>query len=112
MLAEYLGILLLLGCALALPALALAVSRAWAPRSSPRARHDAPDPMPPRGRQAVRFHLVAVLFLVFNVGLVLVLPWAVRFRSLGSDGALAVACFGATFVVALVYHWRKRGLDC
>lgn len=64
-----------------------------------------------RGRFAVKFYVVALLFIVFDVEAVFVYPWAVKFRQLGWFGYTEMLVFAATLVVALVYVWKKGALD-
>lgn len=64
-----------------------------------------------RGRFAVKFYVVALLFIVFDVEAVFLYPWAVKFRELGWFGYAEMAVFAATLVVALAYVWKKGALD-
>lgn len=64
-----------------------------------------------RGRFAVKFYVVALLFIVFDVEAVFLYPWAVKFRDLGWFGYAEMAVFAATLVVGLVYVWKKGALD-
>jgi NADH-quinone oxidoreductase subunit A len=64
-----------------------------------------------RGRFAVKFYVVALLFIVFDVEAVFLYPWAVKFRELGWFGYGEMAVFAATLVVGLVYVWKKGALD-
>ena len=68
---------------------------------------------PARRRFNVRFYIVAMTFLVFDVEIVFLYPWAVTFSSLSDDSGLAVlflgrvAFFILTSIIAFVYAWRK-----
>ena len=62
-------------------------------------------------RFPVRFYLVAVSFLLFDVEAVFLIPWAVQFRVLGWFGFIAASIFLAILVLGLVYEWRKGGLE-
>lgn len=72
-----------------------------------------------RERVNVKFYLVAILFLVFDIEAVFIYPWAVAFSDAvrGTGSVPAVVAFGAMLsfvgiiVVALVYAWRKGALD-
>lgn len=76
---------------------------------------------PPMGgakdRFAVKYYLVALFFLVFDVEVVFLLPWAVEYRRLLADPALGifalleVLLFIAVLAVGLVYVWKRRALD-
>jgi NADH-quinone oxidoreductase subunit A len=63
-----------------------------------------------RQRFAVKFYVVALLFIVFDVEAVFLYPWAVNFKLLGWFGFIEMAIFAATLVVGLIYVWRKGAL--
>ena len=65
----------------------------------------------PRQRFAVKFYLVAILFVVFDVEAMFFYPWAVVFRELGVPGLLAMAVFTVPLVVGLFYEWMKGALE-
>ena len=64
-----------------------------------------------RQRFAVKFYVVALLFIVFDVEAVFLYPWAVNFQALGWFGYMTMLVFAATLVVGLVYIWKKGALD-
>ena len=64
-----------------------------------------------RQRFAVKFYVVALLFIVFDVEAVFLYPWAVNFKLLGWFGYATMALFAATLVVGLVYVWKKGALS-
>jgi NADH-quinone oxidoreductase subunit A len=64
-----------------------------------------------RGRYSVRFFLVAMLFVIFDVETVFLFPWAVRYRQLGWFGIAEAGVFLAFLVVGYVWVIRKRVLD-
>lgn len=64
-----------------------------------------------RQRFAVKFYVVALLFIVFDVEAVFLYPWAVNFRALGWFGYNVMAVFAATLVVGLIYVWKKGALN-
>ena len=64
-----------------------------------------------RQRFAVKFYVVALLFIVFDVEAVFLYPWAVNFRALGLFGYMTMAVFASTLVAALAYIWKKGALD-
>lgn len=63
------------------------------------------------GRFSVKFYLTAILFIVFDVEVVFMYPWAVVFRQLGWAGFTAMAIFLAVAALGLVYEWRKGALQ-
>ena len=67
---------------------------------------------PARGeRFTVKFYVVAMLFIIFDIETIFLFPWAVAFRELGLFGLVEMAVFIGLVFVAYVYVWRKGGLD-
>jgi NADH-quinone oxidoreductase subunit A len=64
-----------------------------------------------RERFSMKFYVVAILFIVFDVETVFLLPWAVEMRSLGGAGFAAAMIFVFILTVGLVYEWRKGALE-
>jgi NADH-quinone oxidoreductase subunit A len=64
-----------------------------------------------RDRFDVKFYLLALLFVVFDVEAVFMYPWAVSLGDLGWSSFVLMAVFGATLVVGLVYVWKKGAID-
>jgi NADH-quinone oxidoreductase subunit A len=64
-----------------------------------------------RQRFAVKFYVVALLFIVFDVEAVFLYPWAVNFQDLRWFGYVEMLVFAATLVVGLVYIWKKGALS-
>src|ERR1035438_2806765 len=60
-----------------------------------------------RGRYTVRFYIVAILFVIFDVETVFLFPWAVRFRALGMFGLMEMVVFLAFLVVGYIWVWKK-----
>jgi NADH-quinone oxidoreductase subunit A len=60
---------------------------------------------------SVKFYLTAILFVVFDIEVVFVYPWAIHFKELGWMGLLSMFGFLGVIVVALVYVWRKGALE-
>jgi NADH-quinone oxidoreductase subunit A len=67
------------------------------------------DPMVERF--PVRFYLVAMLFVIFDVEVILFFPWAVSFRSFPAFSLIAMSVFVGLLLVAFVYEWRNGGLE-
>ena len=70
-----------------------------------------PSPGSARQRFAVKFYVVALLFIVFDVETVFLYPWAVKFRELGWFGYGEMFVFAVTLVIGLAYVWKKGALD-
>jgi NADH-quinone oxidoreductase subunit A len=64
-----------------------------------------------RDRFGVKFYVVALLFIVFDIEAVFLFPWAVLFTELGWAGYVEMLIFVATLVVGLAYVWKKGVLD-
>ncbi len=70
------------------------------------------DPLSaPKGRLAIRFYLIAILFILFDVELVFLDPWAVVYRDLGTLGLIEMGVFGGILMVGFVYAWDNGALD-
>jgi NADH-quinone oxidoreductase subunit A len=66
----------------------------------------------PRGeRFSVKFYVVAMLFIIFDIETIFLFPWALTFRQLGLFGLGEMAVFIGLVFVAYVYVWKKGGLD-
>ncbi len=64
-----------------------------------------------RARFSVKFYMVAISFIIFDLEMIFLIQWAVEMRYLGWEGFIAVSIFTAILVVGLIYEWRKGGLD-
>jgi NADH-quinone oxidoreductase subunit A len=64
-----------------------------------------------RERFPVKFYMTAILFIVFDVEVVFLYPWAVQFRQLGWFGFVEMLVFVAVLAIALLYVWRKGALE-
>lgn len=69
-------------------------------------------PIGPGTRQMpVRFYLIAVLFILFDIEVIFLLPWAVVFRKLGFFGLIEIGVFLVILLVGYVYAWKKGALE-
>jgi len=116
MLAEYLPILMFLGVAAGLAA--AAVSASWViarqrPDSEKTSAYECGfEPFDDaRGRFDVRFYLVAILFIVFDLEIAFLFPWAVTLSDTGAFGFWSMAVFLGLLTVGFVYEWRKGALE-
>jgi len=70
---------------------------------------------PPQGdariRFSVRFYLIAMLFLIFDLEVVFLYPWAIYFRQLGVFGLVQMGIFLVILTIGYVYVWRKGALE-
>ncbi len=114
----YLGIVILLAIAAGFVALTILTSVLVGPGRYNRAKYDSyecgiePTPQPVGGgRFPVKFYLTAMLFIVFDIEMIFLIPWAVAFDSLGLFGLVEMALFIGTVFVAYAYVWRRGGLE-
>ena len=116
MLTDYLPIAVLLIIAGALAVLVVVLGHAFGPRR-PTERKSMPyeSGMRPFGpgtrRMPIRFYLVAVLFILFDIEVVFFLPWAVVFKQLGLFGLVEMFIFILILLVGYVYAWKKGALE-
>ena len=116
MLTEYLPIAVLLVISTFFAALVVILGHLFGPRR-PTARKSAPyeSGMTPFGpgtrRMPVRFYLVAVLFILFDIEVVFFLPWAIVFQKLGLFGLIEMVIFVLVLLVGYIYAWKKGALE-
>jgi NADH-quinone oxidoreductase subunit A len=59
----------------------------------------------------VRYYLVALLFIIFDLEVAFLFPWAITFRELGAFGFWAMMIFLAVLTIGFIYEWRKGALE-
>ncbi|MGQ0800488.1 MAG: NADH-quinone oxidoreductase subunit A [Pseudomarimonas sp.] len=59
----------------------------------------------------VRYYLIAILFIIFDLEIAFLFPWAVVFKDIGITALVAMAMFLASLVIGFVYVWKKGALD-
>ena len=64
-----------------------------------------------RGKFDVRFYLVAILFIIFDLEIAFLIPWAVSLKKIGLYGYLSMMFFLAVLTVGFIYEWRKGALE-
>jgi NADH-quinone oxidoreductase subunit A len=116
-LSQYLPIVILTALAFLFAVLSLGVSslvRPDRPTPAKLAPYECgiePERLPKGERFSVKFYVVAMLFIIFDIETIFLFPWAVGFRQLGLFGLVEMAVFIALVFVAYVYVWRSGGLD-
>jgi NADH-quinone oxidoreductase subunit A len=116
-LSEYLPVLVLAILAFLFAVLSLAASALLRPnrptpaKLAPYECGIEPERLPEGERFSVRFYVVAMLFIIFDVETIFLFPWAVGFRQLGLFGLVEMAIFIGLVFVAYVYVWSRGGLD-
>jgi NADH-quinone oxidoreductase subunit A len=95
----------------------VAMSTMVGPKRYNRAKLDSyecgiePTPQALSGRFPVKYYITAMLFIVFDIEIIFLYPWALAFDSMGLFGLIEMALFIGTVFVAYVYVWRRGGLD-
>ena len=95
----------------------VAMSTMVGPKRYNRAKMDSyecgiePTPQALSGRFPVKYYITAMLFIVFDIEIIFLYPWAVQFDALGWFGLVEMVVFIATVFVAYAYVWRRGGLD-
>ncbi len=117
-LSPYIPIIGLFALAAAFALFSVAIAPIVGPRRYNRAKLEAyecgiePTPQPiGGGRFPVKFYLTAMLFIIFDIEIIFLYPWAVAFDALGLFGFVEMVLFIVTIFVAYVYVWRRGGLD-
>lgn len=116
LLREYLPILIFLGLALALSALMIGASYIAA-RQRPDTEKISPyecgfDPFDDaRGKFDVRFYLVAILFIIFDLEVAFLFPWAVAFGDISMVAFWSMMVFLGVLTVGFAYEWKKGALE-
>jgi NADH-quinone oxidoreductase subunit A len=65
----------------------------------------------PGGRLAIKFYLTAILFILFDVELIFLYPWAVAYLQLGAPGLIQMAIFLGILMVGFFYAWDNGAMD-
>jgi NADH-quinone oxidoreductase subunit A len=119
-LSQYLPILLFLGVAIALssafvflPMIASRFTGTHQPNPEKLSEYECGFPAfeDPRSQFDVRFYLVAILFIIFDLEAAFIYPWAVSVFSLGWAAWISMMIFIAELALGLVYAWKKGALD-
>ena len=112
----YVPILLFLCVAAAFPLVTLLVAKVVRPSRYNRTKMDAYEcgmetAGEPRQRYSIRYYVIAVLFVVFDVETVFLFPWAVKYKALGLFGFVEMLIFLAILVFGYLYAWKKGALE-
>jgi NADH-quinone oxidoreductase subunit A len=113
---QYLPLVVLMGLAIAFGGLSFVASRLLAPRR-PSAAKQAPyecgivPTREPPERFPVSFYVVAMLFIMFDIEIIFIYPYAVERGALGAFGFWAIVVFSVVFFLTFVYEVARGGLD-
>jgi len=113
---NYVPVLLFMLVALSFPLVTLALTRMVRPNRYSSVKAEAYECgmeaiSNSRGRYAVRFYVIGVLFVVFDVETIFLFPWAVQYRVLGLFGFIEMGIFLGILVLGYVYAWKRRALE-
>jgi NADH-quinone oxidoreductase subunit A len=108
------GVMIIIATILA--SIILVISRIFGPHR-PTFRKNVPyesgmKPIGPANRRMpIKFYLVAVLFIIFDVEVIFFLPWAVAMRDLSVYGLIVMGVFTLILVIGFIYEWKKGALE-
>ena len=113
---EYVAIALMVALATIIALIAIGLGTLFGPKKESEAKSMPYESgMNPYGegtrRMPIRFYLIAVLFILFDIEVVFFLPWAIVFRQLGVFGLIEMIIFIAILLVGYVYAWKKGALE-
>jgi NADH-quinone oxidoreductase subunit A len=113
---EYVAIALMIALSTLVALIAIGLGTLFGPRKESEAKSMPYESgMNPYGEGArripVRFYLIAVLFILFDIEVIFILPWAVVFRQLGLFGLIEMVIFIVILLFGYVYAWKKGALE-
>jgi len=116
MIADYIPIAILIFLSTCLALMVIILGHLFGPKRPTEAKgmayESGMDPIGPGTRQMpVRFYLIAVLFILFDIEVIFFLPWAVVFKRLGLFGLIEMLVFILILLVGYVYAWKKGALE-
>ena len=114
----YVPIVLLAALGFAFAVFSVGIAPFTGPKRFNRAKYESyecgiqPTPQPVGGgRFPVKYFLVAMLFIIFDIETIFLIPWAIRFDALGLFAYVEMILFLLTVFVAYAYVWRRGGLE-
>jgi len=116
LLIEYLPILIFLGIAIAIAAIAIGASYIVVPQHPDAEKNSAYEcgfepATDSRHKFDVRFYLVAILFIIFDLEVAFLFPWAISLGAVGMFGFWSMMVFLGILTVGFIYEWRKGALE-
>jgi NADH-quinone oxidoreductase subunit A len=113
---EYLGLLVIFLIAVGIASLIMILNSLLGPKGKGSAAKSEPfecgvEPMKSPGHFSVKFYLMAMLFILFDVEIVWFFPWAVILKELKWVGLIEMFSFMAVLALGFVYAWRKGALE-
>jgi len=116
MLLEYIAIGVMIALATLVAAIAVGIGELFGPKKKGKVKAEPYESgMMPIGpgtrRMPVRFYRIAMLFILFDIEIIFLLPWAVVFRRLGLFGLVEMIVFIVILLVGYIYAWKKGALE-
>ena len=116
MVLEYVSILILMGIAAFMAVFMVGLSCILGPKSAKAVKGQPYEcgmttVGPTRRRMTIRYYIVAMLFLVFDIEILFLYPWAVTTRNMGLFGFIEMLVFVAILFVGYMYVWKKGALE-
>ena len=113
---NYIPILLFIGIAIAVGALALLAGMFVRPSRPYRAKlapYESGSPLfsDARIQFPMRYYIIAMLFVIFDIEIIFMIPWAIRFQSLGLLGLIEMLVFISILLAGFWYAWKKGALE-
>ena len=113
---NYIPILLFIGMAIVFSAIALLAGSLVRPSRPYRAKlipYESGSPLfsDARIQFPMRYYIIAMLFVIFDIEIIFMIPWAVRFQSLGLLGLIEMLAFLGILLVGFWYAWKKGALE-
>ena len=112
----YIPILIFLAVAIAFPVVTILIAKLIRPQAPFKEKLEAYEcgiqaASDARGRYTVRFYIVAILFVIFDVETIFLFPWAIQYSVLGLFGMIEMLVFLAILIVGYIWIFRKGALD-
>src|ERR1700693_2052957 len=112
----YIPIFIFLAIAIAFPVVTIVAAKLIRPSSPSLTKLEAYEcgikaASDSRGRYSVRFYIIAILFVIFDVETIFLFPWAVRYRSLGWFGVAEIAVFLGILAVGYIWAYKKGAFE-
>ncbi|MCL4530358.1 MAG: NADH-quinone oxidoreductase subunit A [Chloroflexi bacterium] len=116
MLLEYIAIGVMIALATVIAVIAIGLGELFGPKKKSSVKSEPYEsgiaPIGPGTRRMpVRFYLIAVLFILFDIEVIFFLPWAVVFRQLGLFGLIEMTVFIVILLIGYIYAWKKGALE-
>ena len=116
MLENYLPILIFMGVGLAVGVIPMLIGRILGPHRPDSEKNSAYECgfeafEDTRMKFDVRYYLVAILFIIFDLEIAFLFPWGVVLREIGIFGFLSMVLFLAILIVGFIYEWKKGALE-